>query len=432
MVSRRYLAFLLSVAACFPLPEAGPTETTTSTTAATTTTTSSTSTTTTTTTVPLFTITGQVVGAAGQPVGGVLVGLGEHTVETAGDGLFAIETAKPGTLTFSKAGWQSAEVVWDGGSERIVVEMEPATLRGLRVWGEIAGIDSVFEELLVLADETAVNALVFDTKQEGGVVLYETEVAEAVEIGAVRPSYDPLARIAQARERGLYLITRIAVFEDAIRVAARPEEKLAGRWLDPRLETVWDYHIDLALEACRLGFDEIQFDYVRWPAGRTAEVSGQTGLSQAERVEAITSFLGRARAVIEAEGCALGAAIFSIVVSFDDDQGIGQRVEETAAQVDVLSPMIYPSHYSPGWLGYPDPNDFPYEVTADAIDDTLARLAPGTVLRPWLQSFWWSNAQIREAIQAAEDRGIGWTLWNARSNYDAEAIPTDEEVADAP
>jgi hypothetical protein len=149
-------------------------------------------------------------------------------------------------------------------------------------------------------------------------------------------------------------------------------------------------------------------------------------------VGAIGAFLARAREVISAAGCAVSADIFSIVVSSPDDQGIGQRTEEISAQVDVLSPMIYPSHYSLGWLGYPDPNDYPYEVTADAIDDTLARLSPGTVLRPWLQAFWWSDSQIRESIQAAEDRGVGWVLWNIVSNYDAEAIPTDAEVAQAP
>ena len=81
-----------------------------------------------------------------------------------------------------------------------------------------------------------------------------------------------------------------------------------------------------------------------------------------------------------------------------------------------------------GWLGFSDPNDHPYDVTADAIDDALPRLAPGTVLRPWLQAFWWRNAQIRSSIQAAEDRGVGWILWNARSNFDIEALPSDDEV----
>ena len=116
----------------------------------------------------------------------------------------------------------------------------------------------------------------------------------------------------------------------------------------------------------------------------------------------------------------------------EDDQGLGQRPEEISRQVDALSPMVYPSHYSPGWLGYADPNDHPYDVTRSAILDAVERLGPGTILRPWLQAFWWSNAQIRSAIQAAEDSGVGWILWNIGSNYEADAIPTDEELAAQP
>jgi hypothetical protein len=127
-------------------------------------------------------------------------------------------------------------------------------------------------------------------------------------------------------------------------------------------------------------------------------------------------------------GCAVGAAVFGIVASAPDDQGVGQRPEEVSAQVDVLSPMIYPSHYSPGWLGYDDPNDHPYDVTADGIVDAIARIAEGSRVRPYLQAFWWTDEQIRRSIQAAEDAGTGWILWNILSNFDPSAIPTDAEV----
>jgi hypothetical protein len=94
----------------------------------------------------------------------------------------------------------------------------------------------------------------------------------------------------------------------------------------------------------------------------------------------------------------------------------------------VLSPMVYPSHYSNGWLGFDDPNDHPYDVTADAITDAMPRMAEGSTLRPWLQAFWWTNEQIRSSIQAAEDHDVGWILWNILSNFDAAALPTDAEV----
>jgi hypothetical protein len=99
--------------------------------------------------------------------------------------------------------------------------------------------------------------------------------------------------------------------------------------------------------------------------------------------------------------------------------------------LDAFSPMVYPSHYSDGWLGFDDPNDHPYDVTSDAIVDGLRRIQPGVILRPWLQAFWWTNEEIRRSIQAAEDHGVGWILWNAVSNFERAAIPSDAELSPA-
>ena len=383
---------------------------------------------TTTTTLPLLDVAGKVVGPGGDPIAKARVELHESTATTGPDGLFALEARQPGTLIVTKPGWTVGRHEWEPDSRFAHISIQPRIVRGLRVGAAAAGDDEVFDDLLELAEGTAINAFVFDTKQEGGKVLYDTSVQAARDAGAVDVFYDPVERLAQAEEAGLYAITRIAVFEDSYRVAFRPEEKLAGIWVDPRLESTWDYNIDLAVEACELGFDEIQFDYVRFPSGRTAEVSGQLSLTQQERIAAIEGFLSRARERLNAMGCAVSADIFGIVVSMTDDQGLGQRPEEISQHVDALSPMVYPSHYSPGWLGFSDPNEHPYDVTADAIDDALPRVAETTALRPWLQAFWWSNDQIRSSIQAAEDRGVGWILWNVRSDFDAEAIPSDEEL----
>ncbi len=394
------------------------------------TTTTSTTPSTVTTTHRVFDLFGKVVDPSGLRVPGVTVTLGSVEFTTGSDGAFAFEATKPEPFLVSKRGWTEAEVPWEQGSAFFVVTINPKTVRGLRVGGAAAGDDAHFERLLKLASDTAVNAFVFDTKQEGGTVVYDTTVDEAHDIGAVVIWYDPLERLAQMADHGLYAITRIVVFEDAVRVKARPEEKLAGLWIDPMVETAWDYNIDLAIEACELGFDEIQFDYVRYPAGRTAQVSGQLSLTEAERVAAIEGFLAEARSVLTPMGCSMSAAVFAIVVSVPDDQGLGQRPEELSAQLDALSPMVYPSHYSNGWLGFDDPNDHPYAVTAAAIDDALLRLEPGVRLRPWLQAFWWTNSQIRASIQAAEDRGVGWILWNVRSNFDRAALPASDEVSE--
>jgi len=385
---------------------------------------------TTTTARRVFTVLGKVVDASGHAVPIATVTIGSTELKSGPNGTFTFEATEPEPFLVSKRGWTEALVPWEQGSAFFVVTINPKKVRGLRVGAAAAGDDPHFERLLKLADDTAVNAFVFDTKQEGGTVVYDTSVGEAHGIGAVDVWYDPVARLAEAHAHGLYAITRIVVFEDAVRVKARPDEKLAGSWVDPMVETTRGYNIDLAVEACELGFDEIQFDYVRYPAGRTARVSGQLSLTEAERVAAIGGFLAEARSVLTPMGCSTSAAVFAIVVSVSDDQGLGQKPEELSAQLDALSPMVYPSHYSDGWLGFDNPNDHPYAVTADAIDDALPRMAPGASLRPWLQAFWWTNSQIRASIQAAEDRGVGWILWNVRSNFDRAALPASDEVSE--
>lgn len=355
--------------------------------------------------------------------------MGEFQSVTGADGWFSFETTTPTTMHVSKPGWRSVEVAWDDSVTFYETTIAPQKIRGLRVGADAAGSDAAFAQLLSLADSTAVNTFVFDTKQEGGDVLYDTAVPAAHEVGAVRALYDPAARIAQAKDHGLYTITRIVSFEDAVWSKARPDDKLAGPWVDPESTSVHDYLLALAAEACEIGFDEIQFDYIRFPSGSTASLTGQLDMSQEQRVGIIAGFLSKARDLLHPMGCAVSADIFGIVASSLNDQGLGQRPEELSVYTDALSPMVYPSHYSNGWLGFEDPNDHPYDVTTDAITDALPRMDSNSQLRPWLQAFWWTNDQIRRSIQAAEDAGVGWILWNARSNFDAAALPTDAEVA---
>jgi hypothetical protein len=308
------------------------------------------------------------------------------------------------------------------------VTLDPIVSKAIRAVAGVVQDDDSFQDLLDLAAATAVDALVFDTKKEGGGVLYDTAVVEAHDIGAATALYDPRQRIAQAHDAGLYTITRIVSFEDPIRVAARPEYKLAGAWIDMTNPETWEYPLALAVEACELGFDEIQFDYVRFPTGKTSVQSARSRPTDAgERVAIIAGFFTEARDRLHPIGCAVAADVFAIVFSAPNDQGIGQRPEDLSGIVDVLSPMIYPSHYSDGWLGYADPNDYPGEVTAGALDDGMPRVTHGTLVRPWLQAFSWTDAEILESIGAAERRGLGWMLWRSGGSYDAAALPTITE-----
>jgi hypothetical protein len=384
---------------------------------------------TTTTTLQKYLVTGKITEPEGTAVARAFVSMGDERAITGPDGWFSLETTTPTTITVSKPGWSNVELEWDESTNFYQAVIETQKVRGLRIGAEAAGDDEFFSSLLLLAEATAINAFVFDTKQEGGKVLYDSTVPDAHAIGAVDALYDPVERLGQAHAAGLYTITRIVTFEDAERAAAFPGEKLAGPWLDPQSPSARAYNLDLAEEACSLGFDEIMFDYVRYPSGQTATVTGQLEMEQSERVAAIAGFLAEARNLLHPMGCAVSAAVFGIVTSTENDQGLGQRPEELSAQIDTLSPMVYPSHYSNGWLGFEDPNEHPYDVTTDALSDALRRMEPGSVLRPWLQSFWWTTDQIRRSIQAAEDLGTGWLLWNVRSNFDFAAIPSDAEVS---
>ena len=188
----------------------------------------------------------------------------------------------------------------------------------------------------------------------------------------------------------------------------------------------WTYPIELALEACEIGFDEIQFDYVRFPTDgdlSTTVFDDPNVTSEEGRVEAIAGFLSEARRQINEAGCAVSADIFSIVLSVPNDQGLGQKIEELSWAVDALSPMLYPSHYSRGWLGFDNPNDHPYEVVHEALSRGATRSEGGALMRPWLQAFAWTPEQVQESIMTAEDLGMGWLLWNATSSYSIDWIP---------
>jgi len=382
---------------------------------------------------------GRVTSPDGIGLPGAAVSLGEMTTQTSEFGSFEFVRAVPGVIEVDKLAWEPAAVDWDGAEGRFDVTLEPFMVRGLRVGAAAAGTPGDFQTLLAIAEETMVNTLVFDTKQEEGTVLYDTQVQEAHDIGAVNPRYDVETALRAADERGLYTITRIVTFQDGFRAPARPDHAIwdsetgdlwrNGRgltWMDPTDRGSWDYPIALGLEACELGFDEIQFDYVRFPTDGDVTVTlYDVPVDQEVRTETIAAFLSEARSQINEAGCAVSADIFAIVLSVTDDQGLGQMPEDLSYAVDAVSPMIYPSHYSPGWLGYDDPNAHPEEVVTQALDAGAPRFVGGAILRPWLQAFFYDASQVHEQIAVAEERGMGWMLWNALSEFVDGAVPPE-------
>jgi hypothetical protein len=385
-------------------------------------------------------LSGRVVDTRGNGIANAQVTVGETQIISGELGNFEVMPAEPGPVEVWKAAWSRQEVVWEGEETRLDVVLEPFTVRGIRVSPSIASDRAEYEALLDMAEGTVLNTLVFDTKSEGGGVHYDSQVPEAIATGAILDSYDPEMALRVAKERGYYTITRIVVFQDSPRGQLRPEHAVGNSatggtwttysghaWMDPTDEGSWTYPIDLAVEACHLGFDEIQFDYVRFPTdGDLSTVEYDVGELNSEiRLETVRDFLSTARDAVHQEGCAVSADIFAIVMSVSDDQGLGQRPEELSDAVDAISPMIYPSHYSNGWLGYDDPNSYPYEVTDQALDAGGPRVIGGAVLRPWLQAFSYTGAQVLDTIAAAEEGSHGWMLWHATSDYSRDMFPTE-------
>lgn len=371
-------------------------------------------------------VTGSIVSSeTGDPLAEARVTVGNETIVTGADGSFTVAGDPDTPLEVTRPVWSSATIDdWSNETESLTIELEPVVARALRVSRYTAMDPEAFEELLTLADKTTVNTLVFDTKDETDLVLYDTDVAFADEINAVDAVYDPKELLAKAREHDLYTVTRIVTFEDTTWADAKPEAKLAGHWVDAADRANWDYPLDLALEACQLGFDEIQFDYVRFPAGQTAEVArSRIPETSDERAATIGTFLSEAKERLHAEGCGVSAAIFGIVMSSLTDEGIGQTPEVASAAVDAISPMLYPSHYGPGWLGFNDPNDHPGPVIAHALDTGAPKVADNTLVRPWIQGFGYSAERVQAQISEAEARGAGWIIWNASGNYQLDWLP---------
>ncbi len=316
----------------------------------------------------------------------------------------------------------------------------PVKVKGILMTGYTAG-GSRFNELLELLRRTELNTVVIDIKDERGEISWIPRSRQARMAGAGLPKIvDPARTIRRLKRAGVYVIGRLVTFQDSYLTKVRPDlaiQDLRGGiwksakglgWLDPYSIQAQDYNIALSLEAIELGFDEIQFDYVRFPTdGDTTKMWSRYKDERAPH-DAIRQFLARARAQIVPRGAYISADLFGLVALVIDDLGIGQKLELIAREVDYVSLMLYPSHYNKPEYGILDPEKEPYNTVSVSLRDAKERIA-GTKakLRPWLQDFTlrvpYTPAEVRAQIQAAEDSGVGeWILWNARNRYTEDAL----------
>ena len=328
----------------------------------------------------------------------------------------------------------------------------PDTLRGLYV-NRWAAIGSRMWDLIDVAKTTEVNALVIDVKDDRGFMLYRSDIPLAREIGAdtARPmSYKRIREILDSmRQYRIYPIARIVVAKDPLLADKRREwaihrkddstnvwlDKNGLPWLDPTHPEIWKYAADISAEAVKLGFSELQFDYVRFPdedriidEGRYAKMEGRV------RAKVIRDQLGYLRQLVKPLGVRMTIDVFGLTATDTTDMGIGQRWEMLIDRADVVLPMDYPSHFAPGTYGLANPNAKPYETVGHALEDATRRtegIAGAAKIIPWYQDFTlgpphYTAEQVRAQIRSGYDSGfMSWILWNPRSSYNTDALKRD-------
>lgn len=294
-----------------------------------------------------------------------------------------------------------------------------------------------FDELVSLIDETELNSVVITMKSGGG--LYKG--------GGV----DELVR--KLKEKGVYTIARLTIFQD--NALARSRTGLALRdssgglwrdgsgayWVDPASQEVWDYNIGIAKEMIDLGFDELNFDYIRFPSdGILSSIRYPAWSVRESKADVIKEFFAYfTKKLKDYEPKAmLSADIFAyVLLTHIDDAGIGQRLEDAVSYFDAVAPMIYPSHYSAGNFGFQNPAAYPYDVTLISLNQAKSKLAKFEdakgILRPWLQAFHVGAIYDVRAVnlekQAVLDAGFnnGWMLWNPQNRYPSELFDISPE-----
>lgn len=324
----------------------------------------------------------------------------------------------------------------------------PPVVRGLYV-NRWAAVGRRMWNLIDVAKRTEVNALVIDVKDDRGYLLYRTSVPLARAIGADTTNPMPLSRLRAVldsmRAHGILPIARIVVAKDPLLANAKREWAVKRRsdgkpwldangtpWLDPHQRGVWEYAADIAAEAVRYGFSEVQFDYVRFPDDPRLIRQASFPLANGrERDEVIREQLGYLRSRVKPLGVPMGIDVFGLTTTDTTDMGIGQLWEKFADQADIVLPMTYPSHYSRGTYGIAHPNANPYDVLDHALADGIARnrnIEDPPEIVPWYQDFTlgkpnYGAKQVRAQMQAGYDHGIrSWILWNPGSRYTISAL----------
>jgi len=316
----------------------------------------------------------------------------------------------------------------------------PKAVKSVYMSSWVAGTPSIRERLVTLADTTEVNAIVIDVKDYSGKVSFITGDPEIAKVGSEEERIRDLnAFIDRLHAKNIYVIARITVFQDPVYSKKYPSEavgnKNGGIWkdrkglsyIDPSSQAFWDYIVRISKASEQIGFDELNFDYIRYPSDgpmslATYPKSGSPFV-RAEKLEAFFVYLDNA---LKDTPVPLSADLFGLTTSAMDDLGIGQVLERALPHFDYVAPMVYPSHYSAGFQGFKNPADHPYEVVKyamlEGVKKANAASSSPDKLRPWIQDFDlgadYGPTQIRAQIQATYDAGLNsWMSWDPGNKY---------------
>lgn len=327
----------------------------------------------------------------------------------------------------------------------------PEEVRGI-YWTVTSAGGARGQELLQYMKETGLNTAVIDLKLDNGALAYEPKAEFLTRYTAdTKAINDFPALLEQLGEHNIYRIARIAVMRDTRFASEHPDHAMqraggslwrdntGSAWVDPASPLVAEYAKTLAREAYDMGFDEIQFDYVRFASDGALSAIKYTQYDGTKpKYEIMRKFFDD-MGTLRHEGIPISFDVFGMTFWSTSDFNIGQRLEDVYPNADFVSPMVYPSHYPPNFQGFPNPALAPYEIVKRSLDKGAEILETDYFIepeisrprfRPWLQDFdigaVYTPARIEAQIQAARDAGVsGWILWNARNVYEPSNYTAD-------
>lgn len=323
----------------------------------------------------------------------------------------------------------------------------PEVVRGIYLTGWTAGNPTTLTKSVYYLKQYGLNTMVIDVKDDDGRLSFALPGTWAETMGANDHKIaDPAAMLKYLHSQGIYCIGRLVTFCDPYLSHLKPDLGIRQNgqlwldnrrlsWTDPTNSWVQDYNIQIAVAAAHLGFDEIQFDYVRFPAAPWVA----TTTTQGTRTAAITSFLQKAVAALHKEKVPVSADVFGLTTVAHSDMGIGQLYRPLAPVVDYISPMIYPSLYAPFTYGEANPNGDPFRTVYESLLGAAAKVQgeKGTHTRPWIQDYTlgyppYHAPQVDTEFQALAAAGFSsFLLWNPINVYSPGIDPALANVVKA-